>query len=162
MSPDQFLEIYPVLFDRVSRYVYFRVHHKPDAEDIIASIFLDIVKQLHRFDSNRGNFEQYAVGIARYQIIDYWKQQRITYSLDEVREAFNTADRLQADTTLDNHLAFEQLMATLSPDVQALFALRYVDGLTYQQIAKLVSKKPATVRKLFSLMHKRLRNQVTL
>ncbi len=162
ISQKQLLEDYPRLFDRISRYVYFRVHQRPDAEDIIATVFLLLLKQLSKIDLAKGNLEQYAIGIARYQIIDYWKAQTLTYSLDEITEAFTSADRLQADTKLDQQLAFEQLMDALPPDIQTLFALHYEDGLTYQQIARLVEKKPATIRKLFSLMHNKLRKQFVL
>lgn len=162
ISPERFIEEYPHLFDRVSRYVYFRIRHKTDAEDIISEVFLAAFKQLSRIDEAKGNLEQYIVGVARYQVIDYWYKRKLIYSLDEVTEAFNQADRLQAETQLDQQLAFEQLISSLPPDTQALFALHYEDGLTYQEIAALVRKKPATIRKLFSLMHQKLRKQFVL
>ena len=162
ITPDQFLEAYPQLFDRVSRYVYFRIRHRADAEDVISEIIVTVYKQLHKIDDEKGNLEQYTLGVARYQVIDYWYKRKLTYSLDDVTEAFNYADRLQADTKLDQQLAFEQLMTSLPPDTQALFALHYEDGLTYQEIARLVQKKPATIRKLFSLIHQKLRKQFVL
>lgn len=159
MTQDKFLEAYPALFDRVSRYVYFRIRHKPDAEDVIATIFLEAFRSLAKYDEAKGNLEQYIIGMARYHIIDYWRSRQITYSLDEMTEAFSAADRLQLDTQLDQKLAFAQLMSALPPDIQALFALHYEDGLTYQEIALIVHKKPAMIRKVFSLMHKKLRKQ---
>jgi len=163
MTQEQFLEDYPSLFDRVSRYVYFRVRCRPDAEDIIATVFLELYRHLKKIDEQQGNAEQYALGIARYKVIDFWKRNSIvTTSLDEITEVFTESDRLEADLQLDNKLRFEELMASLEPAVQAIFALHYIDGLTYEAIAHIVQKRPATIRKLFSLMHKRLRKQFAL
>ncbi len=156
------MEAYPKLFDRISRYVYFRIRHRADAEDVISEIILITFQRLHQIDANKGNLEQYALGVARYQVIDYWYKRKLTYSLDEVVEAFHQADRLQADTKLDQQLMFEKLMTSLPPDTQAIFALHYEDGLTYAEIADLLQKKPNTVRKLFSLMHQKLRKQFVL
>lgn len=162
ISSTAFIEQYPQLFDRVSRYVYFRVHHRADAEDIISSVILETYRTLHRINLTKGNVEQYALGIARYAVIDYWYKRKITYSLDEITEVFTHADTLQADERFDQRLAFDQLMDSLPSDIRALFALHYIDGLTYQEIADIVHKQPASIRKVFSVMHKKLRKQFAL
>lgn len=81
-------------------------------------------------------------------------------SLDEALHYAQDND-MSIEMHVDNQLGYEQLIAHLPQQVQVVFALHYIDNLTYAEIAQIVGKKPATVRKLFSNTLKRLRYLLT-
>lgn len=152
-----FEESYPQLVDKLYRYVYLRVQHQHDCEDLVSEIFLDAYKQLDRYNEDKGVFEQWLIGIARFKIIDYWKSRRITL---EIEEAILLIDGLYSETMdrqIDTQIMLEQVLQKLPQDIQVMFTLRYIDDLTYEQIAAITNKTPDTVRKLFSRLHQKLR-----
>lgn len=147
---------YHDLFTYAYRYVVLRVPHRQDAEDIVSAAVMSAYERLHQFNPSRGTLQQWLTGILKYRIIDYWKQQRMVLSIEDI-ELLNYVEKTcERDADLDGKLLFEQLMKKLPPALQTLFILRYIDDFTYEQIATIVHKNPATIRKTFSLMHKRL------
>ncbi|MBI2410801.1 MAG: RNA polymerase sigma factor [Candidatus Kerfeldbacteria bacterium] len=148
---------YPALFDYAYRYVAYRVPNNNEAEDIVSEGFLKAYKQLHQYTPEKGNLRQWITGIMRYAIIDYWRIQRITIELNEALLLIDAADTAHIEQTIDNRLLVDQLMERLSPEMKAMFALRYIDGLTYAEIATLMNKQPDAVRKFFSRMHNDIR-----
>jgi RNA polymerase sigma factor (sigma-70 family) len=81
-------------------------------------------------------------------------------NLAEVEQLIIHSPVAQLNQQIDADLLFDELMQQLSPTVQALFALRYIDDLTYERIAELTQQTPANIRKIFSLTHKKLRQYI--
>lgn len=156
----QFEQQYAELFSYVYRYVYYRIPHAQDAEDIVSDIFLQSYKELRQFDEERGGLKQWMTGIMKRKMIDFWRKRKIVFELDETMLLFDVVDAESTAETIDHRLLLERVMEQLSPQLKALFALRYVDGLTYEEISELVSKKPEAIRKLFSRLHQKLRLQL--
>lgn len=150
---------YHALFTYAYRYVMLRVPHKQDAEDIVSLAFMHAYEHIEQYNAARGTMQQWLTGILKYRIIDYWRQQRIVLSIEDI-ELLNYVEKTcERDLDLDGKLLFEQLMKKLPIALQTLFILRYIDDFTYEQIATIVHKKPAAIRKTFSLLHKRLQTE---
>lgn len=157
---DHFQRLYSQLFDKLYRYSYTRVPNITEAEDIVADIFLSAYRSLDKFDDAKGNLEQWLIGIARYAIIDYWKARKITLEFDEAILLFDALEQDNSlEKTIDNKMLFAKIMDQLPGDVAALLTLRYVDDLTYEEIAKLTGKTAESIRQFFSRLHKKLRLQ---
>lgn len=152
-----FEQRYTEIFDKLYRYMYVRIPQVDDCEDLVAEVLLGAYSHLEQYDPAKGNLEQWLIGSARYHVIDYWRGQRITLELDEAILLF---DALYQDgsleNTVDNKMIVEKMLTTLPPAVLALVNLRYSDGLTYEEIAQLTQKQPASVRQFFSRLHKKL------
>lgn len=95
----------------------------------------------------------------RNKTVDYWRKRKITLNLDEALTLIDALEQHQVKNTIDDQQLYNEMMDTLPAEIRALFILRYVDDLTYQEIADCIGKNPATIRKIFSDMHKKLRIQ---
>ena len=154
---------YPALFDYVYRYVCWRVPHRPDAEDLVSTIFINAYEKIDHWDQERGKLQQWITGIARFKVIDYWRGHKIVIGLDDIMQHTllepATENQKKQEEILDAQRIFDMIMDDLPPDIRALCTLRYVDGLTYSEIAQVTEKQPANVRKIFSLLHQRLKDE---
>ncbi len=153
-----FQKHYSTLFDDLYRYVIYRVPHRLDAEDIVADTLIRAYERLEQFDDQKGSLEQWVFGIAKREIIDFWRRRKIVLELDEAILLME-ATHSNAENKLDSDVMFQKIMNSLPPDIHALFALRYIDGLTYQEIADLTHQRPESVRQFFSRTHKYLKQQ---
>lgn len=147
-----FLDQYPQLFDRVYRFMMSRVPHKEEAEDLTQQVFLNSFRRLSQFDPEKGSLEQWIISSARNAIIDHWRGRRELINLETIEDRL--ADLKQ---TSKDALDFELRIHKLPPTEQALLRLRYIDGLTYQDIARRTGNSPTAVRSTFSRLHRRLK-----
>lgn len=154
---EQFQYLYPSLFDDLYRYVVYRVPHREEAEDIVATTLLRSFEHLDQFEHAKGTMIQWVFGIAKRRIIDYWRAKKIILNFEEALTLIETSSALP-DATSDK-LEFERIMQSLPPDVHALFALHYIDGLSYAEIAQITQRTPEAVRQFFSRTHRKLRLQ---
>ena len=154
----QFEQSYPELFDYTYRYVRFRIYHTQEAEDLVADIFRMAYEKLDDFDEERGNLRQWITGIMRNKVVEYWRSRKINLPLEDVETTLlSFINKHALEEQLDGDAFFEQLMEHLSLEQKALFTLRYVDGLTYEEIARQVKKQPGAIRNVFSRLHRKLR-----
>lgn len=147
---EQFTREYPELFAYISRFVAFRVPHAPSAEDIVSETFLYGYARLSTYRAERGSLRQWLTGIAKRKIADHWKRMRPSTDLLEALDVVEAAERPSPDASIDASLAADRILSTLSPEARAILTLRFVDGLSHDEIARLVRKKPSTVRTFFS------------
>lgn len=145
---DRFLQEYPDLFDYIYRYVRVRIDDEDACKDLVSDIFLKALKKLKQYQADKGSLKQWLTGIAKHQLINYWTRRRLTLPLEE----FDLGTIPQFD-----QLAFDQLIERLPAQIRQLLIWRYVDDLTYEQIASLMHKSPAALRQYFSRLHKQLR-----
>lgn len=157
----QFQQQYTELFRYVYRYVLYRIPNVHDAEDVVSEIFFQTYKELRQFNEERGSLKQWITGVMKRKMIDFWRKRKIVLELDETLMLIDAVDPQGIAANLDHQMAFERVMRHLSPQMKSLFAMRYIDGLTYEEISEMIDKRPEAVRKLFSRMHQKLRLQFT-
>jgi RNA polymerase sigma-70 factor (ECF subfamily) len=155
---DELERIYSALFDRLYRYAVYRIPETHDAEDIVSDTFILALQHLHQFDATKGTLEQWVFGIARRKIVDYWRSRKILLAFDDVITMIETTSRSMTDR-LSDKLFVERIMKGLPAHVHAMFALHYIDGLTYEEIAEITQRTPEAVRQFFSRTHRKLRQQ---
>ena len=151
---------YSELFDYVYRYVSVRLKDPTSTDDLVSNIFLSAFEKQHQYDPEKGTWRQWITGIARNAVFHHWKTVRQYLDLDEVNlsEALKT-DHLEECRKWDQKAQFQKIMDSVSPDIRMLLILRYEEDLTYEDMAELLNKTPAAVRKTFSRLHQQLRAQ---
>ena len=158
----QFEAEYSELFAYISRFVTFRIPHRSATEDVISDIFLYGYARRDTYDPTRGSMRQWFTGIAKRHIAEYWRTLRPTEALREAERVCNDAEYMLLNDALDAKHNVQEILESLSPEHRALFTLRYIDGMTHDEIAALVRKKPSTIRTFFSRALKSLRQDLIL
>jgi RNA polymerase sigma-70 factor (ECF subfamily) len=135
---------------------YKMLRHREDAEDATQETFLRVVKNLHRWDSNRA-FEPWLLTIAgnrcRTQLAKRGRNhfvQSLDYQVEDLRPSphFPQPLREEVDLALD-HLRDEYRLA---------FELFHDKGLSYQEIAESLNVPLGTVK---TWVHRARRELIT-
>ena len=131
---------------------YLRARRAPDPEDLLGEVFLQLVRDLHRFEGDANGFRAWVFTVAHRRLLDSLRSARRRpqvdggRELDELSGAVGDAEE-EALTTLRNQQIAEML-ACLSPDQQSVVLLRVIADLTVEQVASVIGKKPGAVKAL--------------
>jgi RNA polymerase sigma-70 factor (ECF subfamily) len=131
---------------------YFQVAAGEVAEDLAADSWVSVVGGLGRFRGEERAFRAWVFTVARHRAIDWRRQagRRPTSSVP----AELLAERPAPDDPVAQVLearstrAALALVAELPPDQAEVVALRVLAGLEVAEVARIVGKRPGTVRVL--------------
>jgi len=147
------------LYDRYARaiFAYLRLHtpSREDAEDLTLEVFLAALEYHHL--SGLSDDEQLAWlrRVARNHLIDSYRRstRHPVVALDQVTETLYD-DEVQAPERLavrnEEYTHLHAAVKRLSVPQQQLLRLRYGDGLRFAEIAVLLNKREAALRKMLS------------
>jgi RNA polymerase sigma-70 factor, ECF subfamily len=143
---------------------YFRVAAGEAAEDLAADTWVSVIRSLGRFRGDERAFRAWVFTVARHRAID-WRRQAarrptrlVPAELLAERPAPDdpVAEVLEAQSTR----AALALLAELPADQAEVVALRVLGGLEVAEVARIVGKRPGTVRVLAHRGLRRLARRV--
>jgi RNA polymerase sigma-70 factor, ECF subfamily len=143
--------LYERYVDVVYRYVYVRVGGQQLAEDITSETFLRALRRMDSFSWQGRDIAAWFITIARNLITDNAKSARF-------RMEVTTADMLDADRRVDapdqevlDRLRDERLLTAvknLKPEQAECVVLRFLQGLSLAETAKVLGKSEGAVKQL--------------
>ena len=149
-NPKAFHRLYQHYFPRVYAYVAYRVGNVQDTEDIVANIFLKVVKAIHQFEyRGEGSFSAWVFRIAHNHVQQFFRdngREPTRISLDDLPDI--QGESPSPDSTVMAKERFARLreqIATLSPRRQEIITLRYFGELRNQEIATVLDLDERTV-----------------
>jgi RNA polymerase sigma-70 factor (ECF subfamily) len=139
-------QIYKQYFDRIYRFIYYRVSHKQIAEDLTEEVFIKIFQSIASLKATL-SFEGWCFRIARNAVIDHYRKNKIAVNIDELENTLeyhqNVVD--DANSTLDQtHLL--RLLKQLPPEQQIILKLKFFDELENEEIAEMLNKTEVSIR----------------
>jgi len=141
-----------LLYDRhvaaIYRFVYYRVRDDAEAEDLTSDVFMRALKAMPRYEPRQA-FLAWLYRIARNAIIDRARRGKRQVSYEDAI-AHPTADQIVVpDEQLAAHsdsATLRDALTKLTPLQQEVIVLRFLEGYSTQEIARIVGKREGTVR----------------
>ncbi|MCZ4500889.1 MAG: polymerase, sigma-24 subunit, subfamily [Marmoricola sp.] len=141
-----FVELWKALHPPLLRYLAVGRNESP--EDLAAEAWLQVVRDLASFRGNARDFRGFLFTVARNRAVDQGRA-RAARPVTLVAEPAGDAEVPSAETIAlerDATRSALELVATLPPEQAEMVMLRVVAGLDVAVVAKIVGKKPGTVR----------------
>lgn len=144
--------IYNLFSDRVFRFIYYRVQDRPRAQDLTNEVFVRMLENIENFRPGGDDPSLVLTGwiftIARNMLVDEYRRQKI-----RATEPLPEGDHEMADEgfDLDLHLTRADLQAALqrlTEEQQTVLLLRFEEGFTSAQIAKMMGKTDMAIKAL--------------
>jgi RNA polymerase sigma factor (sigma-70 family) len=130
---------------------YLRANGAPDPEDVLGETFLQVARDIHKFEGEEAGFRAWIFTIAHHRLIDarrYAARRPIDLSAEppEPRErADDAAEQALARLGIER---VEEILATLSEDQRAVLLLRFVGDMSVDDVAQAIGKRPGAVKAL--------------
>lgn len=145
--------VYDRFSDRIYRYLYRRVGDPEVAEDLTAMTFTRMLEALHTGRQWHTSFHAWLYRIAHNLAVDYFRQknrvqtvaiephQALKASHPEVDPFTETVKRLQRETLM-------QALGHLTKDQAQVIRLRFLEGYTIAEVARMMGKTEGAVKAL--------------
>ncbi len=146
----QFNALYHLYVERVHRYMLARTQSAEDAADLTQQVFLQVLDALPRYRERGVPFGAWLFRIARNVVVDASRRPQRTTPWDDVPPALEPSHAADPEATALHGEALQQLralLAQLDPGKRELLALRFAAGLSSRQIADVIGKREAAVKK---------------
>ena len=146
---EAFAQLYDDCIERIYRYIFFRVTDEQTAEDLTSQVFFKAWENLDRCKSTGAPFIAWLYTIARNAVIDYYRTRKNTVALDAA--ATLASDELAPDERIELQFETDSLreaLQELTPDQQRVVVLKFISGMSTDEIAQHLGKRPGAVRAL--------------
>jgi len=146
---DAFAQIYDAYIERVYRYIYFRVTDDASAEDLTSQVFLKAWENLDRYQIGNSPYLAWLYTIARNLVIDYYRTKKETVNLDDAVHL--KTDGPSPDDEVQGRFEVQALRAAmhfLTDEQQQVLILRFIAGLSTEQVAGIMDKREGAIRAL--------------
>ena len=146
---EAFASLYDGYFERIYRYVYFRVADEQTAEDLASQVFLKAWENLGRYKPSGAPFLAWLYTIARNAVIDHYRTRKETVALDDVIGLASPGTAPDEQVQLHFETASLRVaLKTLTDDQQQVLILKFIAGLGTDEIARQLGKRAGAVRAL--------------
>jgi len=139
-------ELYNHYFERIYRFIFYRVGHKEVAEDLTEEVFLKSFRNLKNLEQT-GAFEGWLYQIARNQVIDYYRSKKTLVPLEEVENTLeyetNIIDVVNLKT---EQKILVKVLKDLTPEQQMVIKLKFIEDLDNETIAHIMNKNEGAIR----------------
>ncbi len=144
--------IYNLFADRIFRFIYYRVQDRQRAEDLTNEVFVRMLESIAKFRPSGDDATLLLTGwlftIARNLIIDDFRR-----NTTRVADALPEGDDEPADEAFDldlhiNRADLQGALAQLTEEQQSVLLLRFEEGFTSVQIAKMMGKTEMSIKAL--------------
>lgn len=147
---DAFAELYDKYIGEIYRFIFFKVSHREEAQDLTSEVFLKTWNYLanHPHDKEIQSFRGLIYRIARNAVVDFYRAraQRHECALDEVvqygaEDAGYTRIELKAEAA-----RILQALKKMKREYQDIILLKYVEEMSVGEIAESLDKSQTAVR----------------
>lgn len=131
---------------------YLAAQRAPNPEDVAGEVFLQIFRDLHRFEGGESKFRSWVFTIVHHRVIDARRRANARpctpvelSGLEDAMPGVSIEDEALLAITTEELEAF---LAPLTEEQRSVLLLRVVGGLTLPEVAEALGKQHESVRGL--------------
>ncbi len=147
-------EIYDEYHQPLYRYIYRQVGDVEGARDLTADTFQRFLQAIQKGNGPERQLKAWLYRVAHNNVIDYYRRQQHRRHLPLDEKLVETGD--SPITLAERNITAEQVRATLqqlTPDQQQVITLKFLEGMSNNEVAELLNKPVGAVK---SLQHRAL------
>ncbi|MEK4464125.1 sigma-70 family RNA polymerase sigma factor [Paenibacillus sp. FSL H8-0315] len=148
MSKEEFIRMYDTYYQRVYKYICYRINNHHAAEDICSQVFETVMCKYYSFSQEKSNFEVWLFAIVRNAVTDYFRAQkkRSYTSLDSLLELiFPKPSPEELAIREDNNQALFKALSKLREKERNIIAMKYGAGLKNSEIAQIMGVSESNI-----------------
>jgi len=159
-----FEQMYEDYFRKIYNYVFFRLLHKEETEDLVSQIFLKAFEKRQSYDCHKASFDTWIFTIARNTLIDFYRLKKVEISFD-CGCFTGLAVNFDAQLNLIYHEELRELykaLTQLDEKTRMVITLKYFGEFTNREISAQTGINENTVSTLCSRGIRKLHKMMKL
>lgn len=144
--------LYKKYIQKIYNYVYYRTGNHHDAEDLTAKTFQRAMKHISRYEQRGVPFSAWLYRIA-HNVVANWhrdRSRRKVIALDELvlhHQRQQSPEGLVEDDEEKRELL--QVIRRLAADRQELLILKFVEGMSNEEIGRIMGRSEGAIKSLY-------------
>ena len=130
---------------------YLRASGAPDPDDVLGETFLQVARDIHKFEGREAGFRAWVFAIAHHRLIDarrHAARRPVELSAEPPEPRERADDAAEAALARIGTERVHEILATLSEDQRAVLLLRFVGDMSVEDVARAIGKRPGAVKAL--------------
>jgi RNA polymerase sigma-70 factor (ECF subfamily) len=158
-----FIQIYNLYVDDIYRFIYFKVGHREEAQDISSDVFLKAWDYiiLNKVDKSK-NLKALFYKIARNTVIDYYRSKKNTSSLDSLENTDLNDIKQDPQAITEIKHEYERILKLLNnikEEYKEIIILKHINELSWDEISQALGKSKGSLRVLLHRASKALEEE---
>ncbi len=146
---EAFSAIYNKYFSKIYRYILFRVADEKTAEDLTSQVFMKAWEKIDQYEPTGAQFVTWLFTIARNTTIDHYRTQKETVTLENsLKEPSNCLSPEEESVSHFEKESLRKAIQCLTREQQNVVILKFINGMSTEEIASQLGKRAGTVRAL--------------
>jgi RNA polymerase sigma-70 factor, ECF subfamily len=142
-----------ILYERhrmsIYRYIAYRTQRQEVAEDLAAEVFLNAWKTVARFEERGASVRAWLLRLAYNEVIDFYRTRRSETALPADGPLMPALDGPEGALELQlDQATLLRAVRRLQEDWQQLILLRFVEGLSFEEIGVVLGKQSNACRQM--------------
>ncbi len=161
-DPEAFGELYLRHVRSIYNYIFYRTGDPEEAEDLTSRVFLQALQHLPRFQERGLPFAAWLFRIA-HNLVANWRRDRQRHPTVPLSEDGQDRGSERLEAILERREERERLLAAmrrLPPERQQLLILKFVEGLSNAEIARIMGRTEGAIRVLYHRTLEALRKEL--
>jgi RNA polymerase sigma-70 factor (ECF subfamily) len=149
-----------LLYDKyqpqIYRFIYLKVGHREEAEDLTHQVFLKAWGNIDRYDFRGFPFSSWLYQAARNQVIDYYRTKKTNIALESISEL--RIEEVSYSGSIDENSEIKKIkkaISRLNPVQQDVIILRFIEDFSVSETASILNKTETAVK---LLQHRAIKN----
>lgn len=156
---EAFGTLYDLHFTKIYRFIFIKVKHRHNAEDLSHHVFLSAWKNIGGFKHQGFPFSSWLYKIAANTVIDFYRTTKNHIDIEEVREE-KLGESNDLSHALETAMEMERVgeaLHKLTDDEQNVIIMKFVNELENKEIAEALEKSEGAIRVIQHRALKRLK-----
>lgn len=155
-EPDALRALHNRLYEPVYRYVHFKVRDPQASDDLTSEVFLRVLEALKKGQMWKKTPDAWIFGIARNVVADHYRKNswHTEVELDERLSAPGEESPIRQVMIDEEYEELSQAITMLTDEQRDVILLRFMEGLSINEVAEVLNKTPGAVK---GLQHRALR-----
>lgn len=151
-DPEAFGKLYELYVDKIYNYVYYRIGHQPEAEDLTAKVFFRALNHIPHYKNKGTPFAAWLYRIAHNLVANWYRDRQRRQEVDLEQAVFNSAKQdtpQQAAERSDGRNILWEAIKQLPPERQQLLALKFAERLSNAEIGRIMGRSEGAIKSLY-------------
>ena len=132
---------YPYVF----KYLLKLIGNEDITNDIVQDTFLKLIKNIDKYDiKGKSSFSTYLITIAKNCYLDYLRKNKKYVQIIDIDDISDKLTSVE-NTNINDDLIFDEI-DKLPKEQRTAIKLKYLEGYTLREIAKIEQTKPETIK----------------
>lgn len=163
--------IYDRYIKKIYRFVYLKVSHRANAEDLTQQVFLSAWQNIGNYRSQGFPFSSWLYRIAGNAVIDHYRTSRHHLNIEALPEEIFAEEKPNRKIEQETEIReIKKAISRLEPDQQSVMVMKFTEEMTNKEIAAALEKTEGAIRviqhravkKLKEILSEENQNQSTI